>query len=452
MPIKEFNLKSARLIFSDFYDTEQESKLLKDIESYHFKKDGGTQNEPVYHIGDEDLESLKQKISSFRSNHSGSPNLIHAIEIQIVQQQFLFPKSAIIMTFSLKTEMLDNMGQDELSTEVSNLSILLGYYFRDPLYFYSRATYLTSLVGANLNAEFILKSSKEVFDRLSAEITKTTSSGDSVVRAREIKNIVRALPICFSPYGNGIGELTAILGYSNELFLIGNMFQGTDFTPYTVLISFDDTSPLLNGAQEHRSLEFIGGRSILDFTDGNGRLTTLNLFRVWVIHCKSEINYYYTFRNERTRSRRVEKFNSILKTHPEISDLMWQSKSVGRFLDSIYPVKDRYLTEIPLSLLPLDPHLAAISKYKIKDPKIISQLVTEARTDMTHIDEDLKDLVEMSKTEFDVKILIENSKLSKTIARYSKVTVAMTVVMVTFTIVIASPYIAELLRYFHIIH
>ena len=259
MPIKEFNLKSARLIFSDFYDTEQESKLLKDIESYHFKKDGGTQNEPVYHIGDEDLESLKQKISSFRSNHSGSPNLIHAIEIQIVQQQFLFPKSAIIMTFSLKTEMLDNMGQDELSTEVSNLSILLGYYFRDPLYFYSRATYLTSLVGANLNAEFILKSSKEVFDRLSAEITKTTSSGDSVVRAREIKNIVRALPICFSPYGNGIGELTAILGYSNELFLIGNMFQGTDFTPYTVLISFDDTSPLLNSAQEHRSLEFIGG-------------------------------------------------------------------------------------------------------------------------------------------------------------------------------------------------
>lgn len=452
MQIKEFTLKSAKLIFSDFYDIDQESKLFGAIESYHFKRDGGTQFEPVYHIGDKDLRLLLEQIGSFWSGRPGNTNLIDAIEIQIVQQKSLFPKSAIIMTFFLRTDLLDIMDQEELSTEVSNLSILLGYYFHDLLYFYFRATSLSSTVGANLNAEFIVKSSKEVFDRLSAEITKTTSSGDSVIKTREIWNIVKTLPIYFSPYGNGIGELTAILGYSNELFLIGNMFQGADFTPYTVLISFDDGSPLLNSALEHRSLEFIGGRNILDFTDGNGRLTALNLFRVWMTHCKSEINYYYSMRNEWTRSPRVEKFNSILKVHPEISDLRWQSKSVGRFLDWIYPVEDRYLTEIPLSLLPLDPDLATISKYNIKEPEIITQLVTEAKTDMIRIAEDLKDLVEMSKTEFDVKISIENSKLSKTIARYSKVTVAMTVVMVTFTIVIASPYIAELLRYLHIIH
>lgn len=312
----------SRLLYADLILSDNEEKeIINKIKRLGFYEETKNKDNKELNLPTKfKIDNISNFINKFEVSDTDHKLLNYISNVVFwIYNNGILPLKIIIIEIILKTNELQKLEKTNLEHNVWDLScIIAGIFIEDSipiisspedfhiLKFSSKS--IPNVLIKNFVAEFVVESKSDFFDDLHKKIDlfeakisekdglkSTTMSDRSKVSTspnlkKQIKNlnpclskIISKEPISF--FGDGFSyNQTIINGYSNELFIIGKIVEGSlkNSTPlYLIFMHREDSNiPLIN-LDKMIVIQSINTFNPLDFSYGAGKILLLQLLNSW---------------------------------------------------------------------------------------------------------------------------------------------------------------------------
>lgn len=478
----------SRLLYADFlYDEVEEKEIISKITRFGFTAHPQRGDEPTK-FSTENTDNFLGQLRSVCKSDSELLDYIEEVFFWIYRDGIL-PLKVAVVEIILKTDDLQELKKSDLEKKIWKLSLLLGSCFcEDPippadsskdlriLKFSSKA--IPNMALRNFVAEIVIEAETQFFDDLNKEIDSLDEEisirnlteqriiearDEGKIPASEVEkviskateqqekkigdiraNIITKEPISFLEGGFSYDQ-SIVRGYSNKMFIIGKIVQGSlkDSVPlYLSVLSMGKSQISSDSLKSMPVLQFPGIPSLLNFSYGAGQIVALQLLNSWNRHVEAVIREITT----KQSPTQVTTDTDANKTLEELRDLIFHSGvnekiSVNyrsELKDLSNPSKKTFLVEFPMPPKEATPYSTNPEKYGLEKPgPIIANLSSLILEDLDLNEKHLLDAIGLRRSKIDALKIGEDRK-------YSKKMLCLTVVIAGATIVNVLLFLARI--------
>ncbi len=453
----------SRLLYADFISDENEEKeIVRKIKEFGFTAgDPKSNTQTKFSIGN--INDFVEQLRLVCESDSDSALLDYIGNVVFwVYSDGILPLKVAIIEVILRADELRKLEKDALESKICKLSFILGRCFcmgpippvsssKDFRILKFSSVAIPDVALRNFVAEFVIEAELKFFDNFNKELDllekeisikdlmeqkiiearndgkKPSSKVDKTIskdRDQQEQNfsdirtkIVSLEPVSF--LGDGFScDQSIVRGYTNEMFIIGKIVQGSlnNSTPLylSVLSTKESQTPVAN-LESIPVLQF-PGRPFLDFSFGAGQILALQLLNSWNRHVETSVMEITTKKNPVQKKDNMDADETLEELQNIISYSGINEKISVNYRrdlqDLANPSNKTSLYEFPMPP-EATPYSIDPEQYGLEKPgPIVSNLASLILENLELNEKHLLDATNLRKSKIDVLKIKEDRKFS----------------------------------------